>query len=81
MAATSAQHLLTLVNERGEIGYAFGGAETDYRFVEECIENGWIVFSHDASVGGGRFDDRPYQKRSIYRITEKGRQALKEGQP
>lgn len=71
----TAIEVLRKANNKGEIGYAPGGDHGDLPAIQECLSLGWIRYSHDASVGG-RHSDRPYQRRDIYILTEKGRQQL-----
>lgn len=63
--------VLRKANERGEIGYAFGGKNEELPYVRECERRGWIAFSHDATPGIGSAYEG--QKRNIYLLTTKGR--------
>jgi hypothetical protein len=69
--------VLEKANDKGEIGYAHGGDGGDWPAVQECLDQGWIKYSHDASVGG-RFDIMrgPFQRRDIYVLTALGRERL-----
>lgn len=78
IAPRSALDILKYANDRGEIGFAEGGDNRDWLLVEECHYNGWIAYSHDASIGGrGDPEGREFQKRTIYRLTDAGREALR----
>lgn len=64
--------VLRLANDRGEIGYAYGGDDVDLVHVMTASRLGLIYYSHDASVGlGGKYAG---QRRGIYKITDKGRE-------
>jgi hypothetical protein len=67
--------ILCMANERAEIGYADGStkkAADDWDLVREAIQRGFIQFVRDASVGLSPIEGRPYEKRSIYKITVAG---------
>lgn len=60
------------------VGYAHGdGTKTPRRddgpALQECLAKGYLVFAYDASVGGrGEYDRIPYQRRSVYKLTDAG---------
>lgn len=70
--------VLRKANKHGEIGYAYGGGDTDLAAVRECERRGWIVYVTDVSPG----PNSPYygQKRELYRLTDAGRAALSQGE-
>lgn len=66
--------LLRKANDRGEIGYVWGGDNIDLPAVRECEGRGWITYHRDASPGiGAKYYG---QRRDIYLITDAGRKAL-----
>lgn len=66
--------VLKLANERGEIGYAWGGDNAHLPFIREAEARGWIRWAYDATPGfGSKFEGR---KRDVYLLTEAGRNAL-----
>jgi hypothetical protein len=75
----SALDVLKMANERGEVGYAarseFARANEpdEWRYVDLALSKGWICYLGDASVGGV---DTPHRVRTIYLVTDKGRDAL-----
>jgi hypothetical protein len=71
---TSPFDVLRKANDRGEIGYAYGGKNEDLPAVQECVSLGYIKWVADASPG---FDAKFYgQRRDLFAITDKGRKAL-----
>lgn len=73
-ATEKMRSILGKANDHGEIGYAYGGRNEDWSLVQDCLDSGLIVYERDASIGGlGDLEGRPYQRRTIYRLTEAGR--------
>lgn len=74
--------ILMKTNDRGEIGYAWGGDNADLPLVKECEGRRLIVYSHDASVGYpssdivGWLGGKTPQRRDIYKLTERGREMV-----
>jgi hypothetical protein len=69
--------LLAFYSKDGFIGYAHGGEDADLPTINHAIDRGWIVFDHDASIGGRRDPDgRRFQQRDIYRVTDAGKAML-----
>jgi len=69
--------ILRKANDRGEVGYAHGGADLDWPAVQYCLDRDWLVFKCDASIGGhGDPLGRTFQQRTIYTVTRLGREAL-----
>lgn len=77
---SEALRILTHANEHAEVGYAHsetGSASKDWAAVQDCVRRQWLVYSHDASVGGRNSPEGgPFQQRSIYRLTIGGAIAL-----
>lgn len=65
------------VTADGELGYAWGGKDTDRPLIDLMEDEGWIRWKRDASTD----TMKGYQRRDIYQITDAGRRALKAGLP
>lgn len=76
MEIASARDILKFANQKGEIGYAYGGDDRHLPFVLEAKRRGWIKWGYDASQSA-LVHPRP-QTRDVYFITSAGREALKE---
>lgn len=65
------EDVLKLANDKGEIGYAYGGDNLDLPAVEICLRKGWIEYGYDASIPA--YERYGPQTRSIFYITELGK--------
>ncbi len=70
--------LLALANPKGEIGYAYGGANEDLQTVEKARDLGLIRYGYDASQDRMIYG-KDAQQRSVYFITEAGKTVKREG--
>jgi len=71
--------VLKKANSRGELGYAWGGGNKEWPLIDALIRQGYIVYHRDASPG---WDSPQYgQKRDIYLLTEKGKEAISSSEP
>lgn len=69
--------LLSLANDKGEIGYAYGEGNIDLPTVEEAEAKGFIRYAWDASRSRLLYGEKA-QQRTIYAITQAGRDFLAE---
>jgi hypothetical protein len=65
--------VVLLANEKGEVGYAWGGENQQLPAVREAEARGWITWAYDASPGGDYPSPRERRdKRDVYRLTPAG---------
>lgn len=69
------EETLLLANDRGEIGYAYGGDNLDLPSIRTLESRGWIEWSYDLTPNPlERFPKR----NSIFVLTRSGQEKLRE---
>lgn len=72
----TALELLGFANDKGEIGYAYGGHGEDWPAVEMAKRLDWITYGYDASQSSLIYGTGA-QQREVYFLTDTGRAALR----